>query len=146
MSNRLYFSGGVCKSNKRLNGKVAIITGANTGIGYETALDFAKRGARVILACRDLTKALKAADCIIKLSNNAQIEVEYLDLADLTSVRNFAKSMNSKLEKIDLLVNNAGIMMCPNWRTKDGLEMQLGVNHLGIEHFKPTFINVFHSS
>ena len=133
LSNRLYFSGGVCKAQKRLDGKVAIITGANTGIGYETALEFSKRGARVILACRDKDKALKAADSIVKQSYNNKVEVEYLDLASLESVRSFAKNINSKLSQLDLLVNNAGIMMCPNWRTKDGFEMQFGVNHLG--HF-----------
>lgn len=131
MSNRYFFSGGTCKSKKRLDGKVTIITGGNTGIGYETGLDFAKRGARVILACRDMNKANKAASEIIRLSNNNKIECEKLDLADLESVRAFAEVMKSKLTRLDILVNNAGIMMCPDWKTKDGFEMQFGTNHLG---------------
>jgi len=133
LSHYLIFAGGKCKSKNRLDGKIAIITGANTGIGYETALDFAKRGATVILACRDLKRAQNAADKIIEQTNNNKIEVEHLDLADLDSVREFSKRMNSKLNRLDLLINNAGIMMCPNWRTKQGFEMQFGTNHLG--HF-----------
>lgn len=131
--NKLFIAGGVCHSKNRLDGKIAIITGGNTGIGYETGLDFAKRGARVILACRDIKKAERATNEIIQISGNNKIECEKLDLADLESVREFAKKMNSTLNRLDLLVNNAGIMMCPYWKTKDGFEMQLGTNHLG--HF-----------
>lgn len=131
--NRFVVAGGVCKSKNRLDGKIAIITGANTGIGYETALDFAKRGARVILACRDLNRAKKAAYHIIQITNNNGIDCEKLDLADLESVRKFAHKMNTELTRLDLLINNAGIMMCPYWKTKDGFEMQFGTNHLG--HF-----------
>jgi NAD(P)-dependent dehydrogenase (short-subunit alcohol dehydrogenase family) len=108
LANKLYFSGGVCKSKNRLYDKIAIITGSNTGIGYETALDFAKRGARVIMACRDTKKAEKAAQNIINLTGNKNIEVEYLDLSDLETVRSFAKTIISKYDKLDLLVNNAG--------------------------------------
>lgn len=131
--NKLYFRGGICRSKARLDDKIAIITGANTGIGYETALDFARRGAHVIMACRDLKKAEQAILEIKRQTNIQKIEVEHLDLADLDSVRSFAAIMNKKLKKLDLLVNNAGIMMCPNWRTKQGFEMQFGTNHLG--HF-----------
>ena len=108
LANRLYFSGGLCRSKKRLDGKTAIITGCNTGIGYETALDLARRGARVIMACRDSKKAEQAAKEIIKLTNNRNIEVEYLDLSDLDSVRSFAKKMNESLGRLDILINNAG--------------------------------------
>lgn len=131
--NRLFIAGGVCRSKNRLDGKIAIITGGNTGIGYETALDFAKRGARVILACRNFERASKAANQIMKLSQNNNIEIEKLDLADLKSVRKFCESMKCKLSRLDLLINNAGIMMCPYWKTNDGFEMQFGTNHLG--HF-----------
>jgi retinol dehydrogenase-12 len=133
--NKLHFSGGVCKSSKRLVGKTVIITGGNTGIGYETALDLAKRGARIILACRNREKANEAADKIKKLTDNEHIESEYLDLADLSSVRHFAKEVNSKLDRLDILINNAGIMMCPYWKTKDGFEIQFGTNHLGMYQF-----------
>lgn len=133
LSNKYFFSGGRCYSKRRLDNKVAIITGSNTGIGYQTALDFARRGAKVILACRDTKKAEKAAKQIQDVTGNQNVQVEYIDLADLETVRAFAKKMNSELDKLDILVNNAGIMFCPNWRTKQGFEMQFGVNHLG--HF-----------
>jgi NAD(P)-dependent dehydrogenase (short-subunit alcohol dehydrogenase family) len=133
LSHKFYFSGGKCKSKARLNGKTVIITGANTGIGKETALDMARRGARVIMACRDLQKALNAADEIRKKTGNGNVFVEMLDLASMDSIRKFSQKINAQEERIDILINNAGIMMCPKWRTKDGFEMQFGTNHLG--HF-----------
>lgn len=133
LANKYFFSGGKCQSKNRLDNKIVIVTGGNTGIGYETGLDLAKRGARIILACRNMDKANKAVYEIQELSNNQNVESELLDLADLTSVREFAKKMNSKLDRLDLLINNAGVMMCPQWETKDGFEMQFGTNHLG--HF-----------
>lgn len=132
LANKLWSSGGVCTSLNRLDGKTVLITGGNTGLGYETALDLAKRGARIILACRDMKKANEAADKIRQLTNNKQIESGHLDLADLSSVRQFSKEMTSKLDRLDILINNAGIMMCPSWKTKDGFEMHFGTNHLGI--------------
>ena len=107
--NKLYFSGGVCKSTRRLDGKTAIITGSNTGIGKETALDLAKRGARVILACRDIKKANEVAEEIRKLSGNGNVIVEKLDLASLESVRSFAEKINKQEDKINILINNAGM-------------------------------------
>ena len=95
-------------------------------------MDFAQRGARVILACRDLERGRRAADKITQITENTNVQVEKLDLADLASVRAFAGLMNSKLNRLDLLINNAGIMMCPHWKTKDGFEMQFGTNHLGL--------------
>lgn len=132
LANKLWSSGGVCTSLNRLDDKVVLITGGNTGLGYETALDLAKRGARIILACRDMKKANEAADKIRQLTNNKRIESGHLDLADLSSVRQFSKEMTSKLDRLDILINNAGIMMCPSWKTKDGFEMHFGTNHLGI--------------
>lgn len=81
------------------------------GIGFETALDFAKRGARVIMACRNIKRGQKAANKIIKETDNDNIEVEYLDLADLETVRDFAQRINKKLTRLDLLVNNAGMFI-----------------------------------
>ncbi|KAG1678818.1 Retinol dehydrogenase 11 [Nymphon striatum] len=117
----------------RLDGKVVIITGANTGIGKETAKDLAIRGAKVILACRDLEKAKKSVDDLTKDSNlNAEnFAIHKLDLASLNSVRQFATEILKEYENIHILINNAGIMMCPEWKTEDGFEMQFGVNHLG---------------
>ena len=108
IANKFYFSGGVCKSKRRLDGKTVIITGANTGIGKETALDLAKRGARVILACRDLKRANEAAEEVRKLSGNGNVVVEKLDLASLESVRSFAEKINKQEEQINILINNAG--------------------------------------
>lgn len=130
---RRWRAGGVCRSKARLDGKTVLITGANTGIGKETAVDMAKRGARVILACRDMGRATKAADEVRKRSGNGNVVVKMLDLASLQSVRALAKDVQQTEERLDILINNAGIMMCPQWKTDDGFEMQFGVNHLG--HF-----------
>ncbi len=117
-----------------LAGTNAIITGANSGIGYFTALELARRGAAVTLACRSVDKAAKAAAKMVTTASGAQIEVAELDLASLQSVRKFAASWTRPL---DLLVNNAGVMY-PLRRTEttDGFELQLGTNHLG--HFALT--------
>eukprot|EP00058_Branchiostoma_floridae_P027907 XP_002613398.1 hypothetical protein BRAFLDRAFT_68406 [Branchiostoma floridae] len=90
-------------------------------------------GARVILACRDLTKAKTAAAEIRKSTGNGNIVIEQLDLASLASVRTFATIINEREPNVNILVNNAGVMMCPQWKTEDGFEMQFGTNHLG--HF-----------
>ncbi|XP_076012291.1 retinol dehydrogenase 13 [Genypterus blacodes] len=130
---RRWMGGGLCRSKARLDGKTVLITGANTGIGKETALDMARRGARVILACRDMTRARIAADDIRQQTGNGNVVVKNLDLASLQSVRDLAKDITENEERLDILINNAGIMMCPKWTTQDGFEMQFGVNHLG--HF-----------
>lgn len=130
---RKWLAGGVCRSKAKLDGKTVLITGANTGIGKETALDMAKRGARVILACRDMTRARIAADDIRQRSGNGNVVVKKLDLNSLQSVRDLAKDIQANEDRLDILINNAGIMMCPKWKTEDGFEMQFGVNHLG--HF-----------
>jgi len=127
-----WFNGTSCKSQRLLTGKTAIVTGSNTGIGFQTALDFARRDSRVILACRDFDKAKEAADRISRLSGNSKVEVEKIDLADLKSVRKFSERMHSKFGKLDILVNNAGILATPaGSKTKDGFELQFGTNHLG---------------
>ena len=128
-----YFGGGVCHSKARLDGKTAIVTGANTGIGLETAVDFAQRNGRVILACRSREKGETAAELVKRRSGNNNVVFMQLDLASLDSVRNFATSVLDKEAHIDILVNNAGVMACPYMKTADGFEMQFGVNHLG--HF-----------
>uniref|UniRef100_A0A1A8EE07 Uncharacterized protein n=1 Tax=Nothobranchius kadleci TaxID=1051664 RepID=A0A1A8EE07_NOTKA len=128
-----WMAGGVCRSKVRLDGKTVLITGANTGIGKETALDLAKRGARVILACRDMDRGNRAAEDVRQKSGNNNVVVKTLDLASLQSVRQFARDVLANEERLDVLINNAGIMSCPQWKTEDGFEMQFGVNHLG--HF-----------
>ncbi|KAL4646743.1 retinol dehydrogenase 12-like isoform X1 [Arapaima gigas] len=130
---RRWIAGGVCRSRTRLDGKTVVITGANTGIGKETVREMARRGARVVMACRDLTRAEKAAEEIRRSTGNGNVVVRHLDLASLFSVREFAKEYLATEHRLDILINNAGVMMCPKWRTEDGYETQLAVNHLG--HF-----------
>ncbi|XP_072122694.1 retinol dehydrogenase 12 [Mobula birostris] len=131
-------AGGVCTSNAKLHGKTVVITGANTGIGKETARDLAQRGARVILACRDLTKAEAAAQDIREDTGNKQVIVRELDLANTRSIYQFAENIVKEEKVLNILINNAGVMMCPCMKTSDGFEMQFGVNHLG--HFLLTFL------
>uniref|UniRef100_A0A673H5A0 Si:dkey-73n8.3 n=1 Tax=Sinocyclocheilus rhinocerous TaxID=307959 RepID=A0A673H5A0_9TELE len=125
-------------SDIQLDGKTAIVTGANTGIGKETAKDLAKRGARVILACRDLLKAEQAARDISRDVENASVVVRKLDLADTKSICDFAELIYNTEKSLHLLINNAGVAICPYSTTADGFETQFGVNHLG--HFFLTFL------
>merc|ERR1712241_492345 len=118
---------------KKLDGKTVVITGANTGIGKVTATDLAKRGAKVIICCRDKSRAEKAVEDIKKESSNENVTFALLDLASLNSVRRCAEELNRTEDKIDYLINNAGVMMCPQWKTEDGFDMQMGTNHFG--HF-----------
>lgn len=119
-----------------LAGGTAIVTGANSGLGYETARALGQHGAKVIMACRNLAKAETAAAAIHAVAPNAKLEILPLDLASLDSVRAFAKTIVDRSGRIDFLINNAGVMAVPLARTKDGFEMQIGSNHLG--HFALT--------
>lgn len=114
-------------------GRVAIVTGANSGIGLATARELARRGARVVLACRDHARGEGAVAEIRSDLPEAQVEFMSLDLADLNSVRAFAASAHERFERLDLLINNAGVMVPPESKTKQGFELQFGVNHIG--HF-----------
>jgi len=116
----------------KLEGKTVVITGANTGIGKATAMDMSRRGAKVVILCRDMEKA-EAAAAEVRDVTKGEVICHRLDLADLASVRECAEQLGNSLEKIDILINNAGIMACPQMKTKDGFEMQLGTNHIG--HF-----------
>ncbi|XP_017261834.1 retinol dehydrogenase 12, like [Kryptolebias marmoratus] len=125
-------------SDVKLSDKTAVITGANTGIGKETAIDLSKRGARVILACRDMEKAQAAVKEIAESSGNDDVICMKLDLSDSKSIREFAEAVNKNEPKLNLLINNAGVMVCPYGKTADGFEMQIGVNHMG--HFLLTYL------
>jgi NAD(P)-dependent dehydrogenase (short-subunit alcohol dehydrogenase family) len=114
-------------------GRVAVITGANTGLGYETALALAAHGAHVVLAVRNLDKGKDAAARITATSPDADIALQELDLTSLASIRAAADQLRSEYDRIDLLINNAGVMYTPKSTTKDGFELQFGTNHLG--HF-----------
>jgi NAD(P)-dependent dehydrogenase (short-subunit alcohol dehydrogenase family) len=117
-------------------GRVAIVTGSNSGIGFETARVLAEKGANVVMACRNLEKANPKADEIRSAHPNASVEVMELDLSDLDSVQRFADAFRAKHSRLDLLINNAGIMVPPYGKTAQGFETQFGVNHLG--HFALT--------
>jgi hypothetical protein len=119
-----------------LDGKTAVITGANSGIGYEAARLLAQKNAHVVLAVRNTAKGGKAAREIRSAAPQADVEVMALDLADLASVRQFAGAFSAHHDRLDLLINNAGVMAIPYQKTKDGFEMQFGTNHLG--HFALT--------
>ena len=119
-----------------LTGKVIIVTGANSGIGFEAAKEFARKGAQTILACRSMEKAQAALAALQAEIPQAKAEIMPLDLASLDSVRQFAEAFKAEYDQLDVLVNNAGIMMVPYGRTEDGFERQLGTNHLG--HFALT--------
>lgn len=119
-----------------LTGKTVVVTGGNSGIGYEAAMVFARRRANVVIACRSLDKARPAASAITAAHPGAAIEVMELDLANLASVRAFADAFHRQHRRLDVLCNNAGVMAIPYSRTADGFEMQFGTNHLG--HFALT--------
>jgi NAD(P)-dependent dehydrogenase (short-subunit alcohol dehydrogenase family) len=117
-------------------GRTAIVTGANSGLGLATARELARAGATVTLACRNAGKGEEAAGRIRAAVPGASLEVASLDLADLGSVRDFAARAADRHERLDLLINNAGIMAAPRRLTRDGFESQFGTNHLG--HFALT--------
>jgi NAD(P)-dependent dehydrogenase (short-subunit alcohol dehydrogenase family) len=126
-------------------GKIVVITGANSGLGYYTALALAKEKARVVMACRNLNKCEEAKSSIVAASPNAAVECMKLDLASFQSIRSFAEEFISKHDHLDVLVNNAGIMALPQREvTSDGLEFQIGTNHFG--HFLLTALLYPHLS
>ncbi|KAL7735421.1 hypothetical protein ACLKA6_019538 [Drosophila palustris] len=135
---RKYMQGGKFEKQTDETGKVVIVTGSNTGIGKETVLELARRGATVYMACRDKKRAEEARLEIIKATSNQNIFFLELDLSSLQSIRKFVVDFKSKENKLDILINNAGVMRCPRMLTKDGFEMQLGVNHMG--HFLLTIL------
>ena len=119
-----------------LTGKVAVITGANSGLGFEAAKILAAKGAHIVLAVRDVEKGKQAVGEIKRAVAAASLEVLSLDLASLASVRRFAEAFPAAHSRLDMLINNAGVMAIPRRVTADGFEMQFGTNHLG--HFALT--------
>lgn len=119
-----------------LSGKNVIVTGANSGVGYEAARAFAEKGAHVFFACRNRERAEEAVAELRQQTPEVSVEIIILDLADLASVHDFAQQYNASHERLDILVNNAGLMAIPYRQTPDGFEMQFGTNHLG--HFALT--------
>ena len=119
-----------------LGGKTVVVTGGNSGIGFEAARQMARKGAHVILACRDTGRAADALEQIRTLHPSASVEAMQLDLASLESVHRFARDFAAKSVPLDVLCNNAGVMAIPRRTTAEGFEMQIGTNHLG--HFALT--------
>ena len=119
-----------------LTGKIIIVTGANSGLGLECATTFAEKGATVVMAVRSIQKGEQAKADILKQHPQARLDLMKLDVGDLKSVREFADAFKSKYDRLDILLNNAGVMAIPRQLTPDGFETQLGVNHLG--HFALT--------
>ncbi|KAL7848816.1 hypothetical protein SRHO_G00204410 [Serrasalmus rhombeus] len=128
---RKIVSGARCKSKAKLHGKTVIVTGSNTGIGRETAVDLARRGARVILACRSQVRGEVAVAIVKRESRSSNVAFMQLDLASLKSVRAFAETFLKTEKRLDILINNAGIYM--QGTTEDGLGLMFEVNHIG--HF-----------
>jgi len=117
--------------------KIVLITGANSGIGKETTRALAKKGATIIMACRNLEKAEPVCEIIQIESKNPNIEVMKLDLASLKSVRNFTQEFKARYQKLNVLINNAGVFCMKREETEEGFEKTMGVNHLG--HFLLTY-------
>uniref|UniRef100_A0A4D5RPF1 Putative dehydrogenase with different specificities related to short-chain alcohol dehydrogenase n=1 Tax=Ixodes scapularis TaxID=6945 RepID=A0A4D5RPF1_IXOSC len=127
------YTWGRCRSKRSMAGKTVIITGANTGLGKATAIELALRGAKVILACRDIDGGLLVATEIRQLTSVDKVVLRHLDLASFSSIRAFVNGVLKTEMHVDVLINNAGVFQCPYSTTKEGFELQMGVNHLG--HF-----------
>ncbi|XP_069981883.1 retinol dehydrogenase 13 [Penaeus vannamei] len=124
---------GRCRSSRQMKGKTVIVTGGSSGIGLATAEDLARRGARVILACRNAAKASQVAHGIRERTGNADVQVRVLDTSDLDSVRKFAKDLKETEKRLDVLINNAGVGIPQRRLTKQGFELTMATNHYG--HF-----------
>jgi len=119
-----------------LSGRTAVVTGANSGLGFESSLALGRAGAKVVLACRDQARGAAALERMRRTSPDADVALVRLDLADLASVGAFAETYRAGHDGLDILLNNAGVMAIPRRETADGFEMQFGTNHLG--HFALT--------
>lgn len=135
---RRYFGGGVCYNKNRLDGKVVIITGANTGIGKETAVDLARRGAKVYMVCRSLERGRPALEHVKRVSGSSSVFLMKMDLGSKRSIKEFAENFLVREPQLHILINNAGRMHTPEGKTEDGFETQMGTNHLG--HFYLTHL------
>lgn len=122
---------GICRSAAHMVGKVVIITGGNSGIGLETAKNLADRGAKVIIACRSVSRGEAAKQEIIKATGNSNVRCEMLDLASLQSVREFCATIMKNEDRLDVLINNAAAGGLGNKKTKDGLHIGMQVNYFG---------------
>lgn len=124
-------STGRCYADTVMSGKVVVVTGASGGIGFETALELARRGAKLIIACRDHQKGERAVRRIIRRTNNKRVRFIHLDLTSLASVRKFVAQLEASEAKLDVLINNAGAICTTRERTEDGILKDLQINYLG---------------
>ncbi|XP_045762593.1 retinol dehydrogenase 11-like [Maniola jurtina] len=120
-----------CKCKRQLHGKVALVTGGNSGIGFETAKDLAKRGARVVIASRNDKKSAKAVAIIKEATGNNDVEYRHLDLAKFDNIREFAKNFNKDFDRLDILVNNAGCGEIKEAKTEHGIDFLMQINYIG---------------
>ncbi|XP_011151631.1 retinol dehydrogenase 13 isoform X2 [Harpegnathos saltator] len=127
-----YLGGPMYNQEEKLDDKIVIITGANTGIGFDTAREMAKRNAKVIMACRDMKKCESRRNIVLD-TRNKYVYCRRCDLSSQESITKFVERFRKEHDKLHILINNAGVMRCPKSYTKEGIEMQLGVNHMG--HF-----------
>ncbi|XP_029642619.1 retinol dehydrogenase 13 [Octopus sinensis] len=128
---RQYLRGTPYQSKKQLKKETVLVTGATSGMGQAAATDFASRGARVIMACRDIEAGQKIAQEIQKKTNNTNVTALHCDLSSLDSVRKFVEEFKKRESQLHILINNAGVMMCPKTLSTDKFEMQFAVNYLG---------------
>ncbi|XP_045505480.1 retinol dehydrogenase 11-like [Colias croceus] len=130
---RLYFQPvkEVCRCKTKLNGKVALVTGGNSGIGLETARELASRGAKVIIASRDVARSAAAVSDIISTTGNPHVHHKHLDLSKFGSIRTFAEDFNKNEDELHILVNNAGMAGTKPKLSEDGIEMSMQINHFG---------------
>lgn len=129
-----------------LKDKVFIVTGANSGIGFEATKAFAMKNAKVIMGCRSLERGQAAKDKILESYKDADLDIILLDLMDFDSIKAFAAEIIKKYTKIDVLLNNAGIMTVPYGQTKNGLEQQIGVNHFGHYYLTMSLLKLINST
>ncbi|KAG0742217.1 hypothetical protein G6F62_008043 [Rhizopus arrhizus] len=129
-----------------LTGKVAIVTGSNTGIGKICALEMAKKGCTVILACRNEEKTIKVVEEIKTATKNEKIEFIKLDLMSLASVKQFAQEFKAKYQELHILINNAGVLMCPFGLSEDGIETQFATNHVAHHYLTMLLLPVLEKS
>ena len=139
---KIYFNGSKCSLKQDLTSKVVIITGANRGLGKETCKELVLLGATVVMACRDVQKAEETKKEIINLTNCSKMDIMALDLSDLQSVRSFSEKFKAKYSRLDILINNAGIIAPERRLTKEGFESMIGVNLFG--HFLLTSLLLDH--
>jgi len=121
------------KYKHNIKDKIFVVTGSNAGIGWETARVLMLNGGKVILACRDTDKAKILLEDLKKHHNDIKYDLLKLDLSSFDSIKEFGKEFNEKYDSLNVLINNAGVMLCPYWKTKEDHEMQFGTNHIG--HF-----------